>query len=366
MQKDLLPDFLHLCHGFANRGTQLLPLLEHFDGDPARVVRSKADELRAIGIQPKAIARILTPQSTRVARDLAWARDDNNHLICHDDPAYPALLRQIGDFPPLLYARGDPSLLQAPQIAIVGSRLCTPGGAQNAFDFAARLAEAGLVVTSGMALGIDSEAHRGALQCGGKTLAVMGTGPDIIYPQRNRRLAAEIRQQGLIVSEFAPGTPAHKSNFPQRNRIISGLSLATLVVEATQRSGSLITARLAAEQGREVFALPGSIHNPQARGCHNLIRDGALLAEAPQDITRELTQLASYVFSQSDRPPPQGLARMDSEHRQLLDAIGYDPVNCDILVQRSGLTIDKLSSMLLVLELNDLIQSAPGGCYVRI
>ena len=169
-----------------------------------------------------------------------------------------------------------------------------------------------------------------------------------------------------MLSEFAPGTRAHKSSFPQRNRIISGLALATLVVEATQRSGSLITARLAAEQGREVFALPGSIHNPQARGCHNLIRDGALLVESPGDITRELTQLASFVFSQCKAPPRQDLAAVDDEHRHLLQTIGYDPVNCEILMQRSGLTIEELSSMLLVLELNDLIQSAPGGCYVRI
>ncbi len=366
MQKDLLPDFLHLCHGFSNHGTVLIPLLEHFDGDPSRIRRSSRAELRAIGLNPKAITRILARQETRVGRDLAWAQVDNHHLICHDDSAYPALLRQISDFPPLLYASGNITLLQAPQIAIVGSRLCTPGGAQNAFEFGARLAEAGLAITSGMALGIDSEAHRGALQCGGKTLAVMGTGLDVIYPQRNRRLATEIQQQGLLLSEFAPGTRAHKSNFPRRNRIISGLSLATLVVEATQRSGSLITARLAAEQGREVFALPGSIHNPQARGCHNLIRDGALLVETPQDITREISQLASFVFSEGTAPPPNDLVRVDNEHQHLLEAIGYDPVNCDILVQRSGLTIDQLSSMLLILELNDLIQSAPGGCYVRI
>lgn len=366
MHKDRLPDFLHLCHSFANRSAALLRLLDHFSGDPTRIRQSSPAELRATGLSAKAITRILAQQPRQVERDLCWAQADNNHLICYDDDTYPALLRQIPDFPPLLYASGDISLLQAPQIAIVGSRLCTPGGAQTAADFAASLAAAGLVITSGMALGIDTEAHRGALNQGGKTLAVTGTGLDVVYPARNRRLAAEILEQGLMVSEFALGTGAKKSSFPQRNRIISGLSLATLVVEAAQRSGSLITARLAADQGREVFAVPGSIHNPQARGCHALIRDGALLVEAPQDITRELTPLASFVISEKHRPPCRNLSRVDGEHRSLLQLIGYDPVNCDILVQRSGLTIDKLSSMLLILELNDLIQSAPGGCYVRI
>ena len=366
MQKDLLPDFLHLCHSFSSHSPVLLHLLQHFDGNPTLIRHSSPDELRAAGLGPKAIRRVFTRQERQVARDLAWTQAEKNHLICYDDATYPALLRQIGDFPPLLYASGDIDLLQQPQIAIVGSRLCTPGGAQTAFDFAAGLAEAGLIITSGMALGIDAEAHRGALEAGGKTLAVMGTGLDVIYPSRNRRLAAKILERGLMVTEFALGTGARKPNFPQRNRIISGLSLGTLVVEAAQRSGSLITARLAAEQGREVFAVPGSIHNPQTRGCHDLIRDGAILTEAPQDITRELTQLASFVIGERRPAPEQGQARLDREHRLLLQAVGYDPVDCDILVQRSGLTIDKLSSMLLLLELNDLIQSAPGGCYVRI
>lgn len=366
MHKDLLPDFLHLCHSFATRSQALLQLLEHFNGDPRLIRQSDPDELRALGFMPRAIARVAANQARQVERDLAWAQAENNHLICYDDKAYPALLRQISDFPPLLYASGDLDLLRQPQIAIVGSRRCTPGGAQTAFDFAASLSAAGLGVTSGMALGIDTEAHRGALHAGGKTLAVTGTGLDVIYPRRNRELAAAIRQNGLMLSEFPPGTGARKPNFPQRNRIISGLSLATLVVEAAQRSGSLVTARHAADQGREVFAVPGSIHNPQPRGCHDLIRDGAQLAERPQDIIRELAQLVSFINQQPDPAPVIDPKTVDPEHRRLLRAIGYDPVNCDILVQRSGLTIDKLSSMLLLLEQNDLIQSAPGGCYVRI
>ncbi len=366
MQTELLPDFLHLYHSFGTRSAALLRLLQHSAADPSVIRNSSPAALRAIGLTPKAIARVRQRHDREVTADLAWAQADDNHLVCYDDNSYPALLRQIPDFPPLLYASGDIELLRAPQIAIVGSRLCTPGGAQTAFDFAAQLAAADLVVTSGMALGIDGEAHSGALQAGGHTLAVTATGIDLVYPGRHRRLAAQIRQQGLIVSEFPLGTSAQRPNFPQRNRIISGLTLGTLVVEAAQRSGSLITARLAAEQGREVFAVPGSIHNPQTRGCHDLIRDGATLVEEPRDITQEITQLASFVIGENRAVASDDRAEVDPAHRRLLDTIGYDPVNCDILVQRSGLTIDQLSSMLLVLELNDLIQSAPGGCFVRI
>ncbi len=366
MQTELLPDFLHLYHSFGTRSATLSGLLQHFDDDPTAICNSSPAALRAIGLTPKAIARVKRRCDREVATDLAWAQTDNNQLVCYDDNSYPALLRQIPDFPLLLYASGNVELLTAPQVAIVGSRLCTPGGAQTAFDFAAQLAAAGLVITSGMALGIDGEAHCGALQAGGHTLAVTATGIDLVYPGRHRRLAAQILQQGLIVSEFPLGTSAQRPNFPQRNRIISGLALGTLVVEAAQRSGSLITARLAAEQGREVFAVPGSIHNPQTRGCHDLIRDGATLVEQPRDITRELTQLASFVIEENRADDNVDITKVDPAHRRLLDTIGYDPVNCDILVQRSGLTIDQLSSMLLVLELNDLIQSAPGGCFVRI
>ena len=366
MQKDLLPDFLHLYHGLGPHRAQLAHLLEHFDNDPACARRATPVELRTIGLKQNAISRITAGCEQQVARDLAWAEAENNHLICFDDGAYPALLRQIGDYPMLLYARGNPALLQDPQIAIVGSRLCTPGGAQTAFDFAAELASAGLAIVSGLALGIDAEAHRGALHAGGGTLAVLGTGLDLTYPARNRGLAEEIADRGLLVTEFALGTAAQRHNFPQRNRIISGIAMATLVVEAARRSGSLISARLAAEQGREVFAVPGSIHNPLTRGCHDLIRDGATLVETPADVTRDLANLLGYVTAARIRPQKQTDSGLDREHRDLLDAIGYDPVDCDILVQRSGLTIDKLSSMLLLLEFNDLIRPVPGGCFVRI
>jgi DNA processing protein len=366
MQKDLLADFLHLYHSLGPRQTGLIKLLEHYAGDYKRIRRSSTNELKTAGFNHDTICKIRARQHPQVARDLAWAAIDQNHLVRYNQDTYPELLRQINGFPTLLYASGNLQLLQEPQVAIVGSRNCTPGGAQTAFDFASQLATSGLTITSGMALGIDAAAHRGALQVTGKTIAVTGTGMDLIYPGRHRELAREIVTQGLIVSEFPLGTRPRAENFPQRNRIISGLSVATLVVEAASRSGSLITARLAAEQGREVYAVPGSIHNPQTRGCHQLIRDGAMLVEAPKDVVAELSGLVSFVLEHQCQAAPKPAEPLDREHQQLLESIGYDPVNCDILVQRSGLTIDQLSSMLLVLEISDLIQSAPGGCFVRI
>ena len=366
MQKDLLADFLHLYHSLGPRRARLTALLDHFDGDPEQICRCSTNELRAAGLNHDTVRKIRSRQHPQVALDLDWAANDQNHLIYYRHSVYPELLRQTNGYPALLYASGNLQLLLEPQVAIVGSRNCTPGGAQTAFDFAAQLSAGGLAITSGMALGIDAAAHRGALHAKGKTIAVTGTGLDLIYPFANRKLAAEILEQGLLVSEFPLGTNAKPANFPQRNRIISGLSMATLVVEAAKRSGSLITARLAAEQGREVYAIPGSIHNPQTRGCHQLIRDGAMLVETPKDIVAGLSGLVSFVLEQQCQGSQSRTEPLDREHQQLLEAIGYDPVNCDILVQRSGLTIDKLSSMLLLLELSDLIQSAPGGCFVRI
>ncbi len=360
-------DFIHLYHCFWPRRAALLGLLQRFDFDPAAIRSAGRDRLASAGVDAATVRRIHAPLSATARGDLAWlAADESNHLISCCDADFPALLKQIGDFPLLLYARGNPGLLPMPQVAIVGSRHCTPGGVQNAIDFAAALARGGLTITSGMALGIDSAAHRGALDANGQTVAVIGTGIDRVYPARNRRLAAEIAERGLIVSEFPRNSPARPGHFPQRNRIISGLCVATLVIEAARRSGSLITARLAAEQGREVYALPGSIHNPQARGCHRLIGDGAKLAERPVDIVEDLGALLGFVIGEAVAAKSASPVALDSEQQKLLEAIGYDPVNCDILVQRSGLTIEQLSSMLTILELNDLIQSAPGGCFVRI
>ncbi len=366
MPTDSLADFLHLFHALWPRRGALVRLLEACDGDSRRARAADAPALVAAGLDAAAIARLGRPQRARVERDLEWASRPGQRLIGCDDADYPPLLRELPDYPLLLYACGDPDLLRVPQIAIVGSRHCTPGGAQIAFDFAGELAGAGLAIVSGLALGIDGQAHRGALAAGGRTLAVMATGADRVYPARHRALAREIEAGGLLLTEFPPGCEAARHHFPRRNRIISGLAVATVVIEAAQRSGSLITARLAAEQGREVFAVPGSIHNPLARGCHRLIRDGARLAEAPADVVDGLGPLLDFVCAGAAARPPEPAAGLDDGQRRLLDAIGYDPVDCDILVQRTGLTIAEVSSMLSLLELNDLIRSAPGGCVVRI
>ncbi len=323
-------------------------------------------QLQDLGFNPQQVEALKNPPQALIENTRQWLEADPGHqILAIDDQDYPELLKQISDPPGILYTLGDRSLLNNPQIAIVGSRNCTPGGASNARDFAAYLAEAGLTITSGMALGIDQHAHQGALKATGKTIAVLGTGIDRIYPSRNRQLAYDIAEQGLILSEFPLGTGPSSFNFPRRNRIISGLSLATLVVEATRKSGSLITAHHSLEQGREVFAIPGSIHNPQSKGCHQLIKQGAKLVDQASDIIDDIGSLLGYVAQQLDSTSMTSEQPLDPEYQQLLDIIGYDPVTIDTLVERSGLTIEQLSSMLLILELNDHIQPAPGGLYSR-
>ena len=299
--------------------------------------------------------------------EIAWLAEPNHHLIALSDPRYPRLLREIPDPPAGLYVIGDPDILSATQLGIVGSRNPTPGGSENAHAFAHYLTQSGLTITSGLALGVDAAAHRGALAAGGKTIAVAGTGLDRIYPARHRELAHQIAAQGALISEFPLGMPALPANFPRRNRIISGLSLGVLVVEAALQSGSLITARLAADQGREVFAIPGSIHNPLARGCHALIRQGAKLVETAADILEELGPIAQVtgLARQTD-----GVGNITSglsvEAMALLDCLGFDPTPVDSLIERSGLTPEAVSSMLLVLELQGHVVSAPGGHYNRV
>jgi DNA processing protein len=284
------------------------------------------------------------------------------------DAAYPVRLRQIANPPPLLFVQGDLASLNDPQLAIVGSRNPTTHGEQIAFDFSKSLARSGLIITSGLALGIDAAAHRGALAAGGITIAVAATGLDRIYPARNQELAWRIIEQGAIVSEFPVGTPILAQNFPQRNRIISGLCLGTLVVEARARSGSLMTARYALEQGREVFAVPGAINNPLVRGCHALIREGATLVECLDNILTELGPLlvraCPAVATASETA--SGNALLDEEYRRLLDCLGVDePTAVDTLVGRTGLTAHSVSSMLLLLEMQGYVSSLPGGLYIR-
>ena len=288
--------------------------------------------------------------------------------IAPGDEDFPELLTQLSDPPPHLYVKGNADVLHLPSLAIVGSRNPTEGGVRNAFEFSRHLAKCGFCIVSGLAQGIDAAAHRGALAAGAPTVAVLGNGIDTIYPASNRELAEQIIDAGAIVSEYPPGTPPMRAYFPQRNRLISGLSLGTLVVEAARRSGSLITARLASEQGREVFALPGSIHNPLARGCHRLLRDGAKLVESADDIMSELGPLAGHVLQSSveSTPSEDVVVSEDEEYVKLRKSLGHDPVGIDDLVQHSGLTIDQVSSMLLILELDGKIEKLSGGRYALL
>lgn len=293
-----------------------------------------------------------------VDRNLAWASQPGQHIVTLADADYPRALLEIADPPSVLYVRGNIDLLHRRGLAVVGSRNATPQGVQTAENFSRALAAQGLTIISGLALGIDAAAHRGALAAGGKTIAVIGTGADRIYPARNRDLALAIAEHGAIVSEFPLGTPAIASNFPRRNRIISGLSRGVLVVEAAPESGSLITARLAAEQGREVFAIPGSIHSPVARGCHRLIKQGAKLVETAQDVLEE--------FGNYPEPADVPAALSAESENAVLSALGHDPCTLDDLVERTGLTADRLLTELLTLELAGSIATLPGNRYQRL
>ncbi|WP_301100864.1 DNA-processing protein DprA [Propionivibrio sp.] len=327
-------------------------------GLPDAVFSAGRSALRGI-IGDKAADLLLdTDNESLVELACAWSTGQDQHIVTLADPEYPQALLEIPDPPTLLYVRGRLELLNRPSLAIVGSRNPTPQGEQNAKSFASAFSEAGLVITSGMALGIDAEAHRGALSVLGDTVAFIGTGIDRIYPARNRELALEIGVKGAIVSEFPLGTPVAAANFPRRNRLISGIARGVLVVEAAMESGSLITARLAGEQGREVFAIPGSIHSPQSRGCHKLIKQGAKLVESVQDVLEELRWNISVKHGQA--------SNAHSEPNGLLSMMGFDPCGLDELATRSGLTADSLSVMLLHLELDGRVASLPGGRYQQL
>jgi DNA processing protein len=334
----------------------------------ARLLRDAGAALQRTALPADALGFLADASATD--RERAWLRNPRHHLVPFLDPRYPRQLRDCGGAPVALYVAGDPGVLNDPQLSIVGSRNPTPAGRDTAFEFASDLAACGLCITSGLAEGIDSAAHRGAIAAAGVTLAVLGSGVDVIYPYQNRHLSGEIEQHGALISEFPLGTPPKRQNFPQRNNTIATLSLGTLVVEAAVRSGSLITARLAGEHNREVFAIPGSIHNPLSRGCHELIRNGAKLTETAADILTELNfSGVSYPSARTDSgpsPPADFGVGMDKGHKILLDALGFDPADLDALVVRTGLEPQTVSSMMLILELEGHVQAAPGGRYSRV
>jgi DNA processing protein len=335
-------------------GQSLRRLLTAF-GLPQQVLAAGRGALARI-VSAEIAGRILSDlDSPAVDAALKWAAADGHAVLTLADGDYPQPLLETPDPPALLYLRGRRELLARPGLAVVGSRNATPQGISNAEQFALAFSAAGLTIVSGLALGIDAAAHRGGLEEAGSTIAVLGTGADILYPQRNRALGERIAREGLIVSEFPLGTPPHGGNFPRRNRVISGLTRGCLVVEAALASGSLITARLAAEQGREVFAIPGSIHSPHAKGCHALIKQGAKLVESAQDLLQELGMKGFAA-------PP---AAADPEVTGLLAHLGYDPCDIDTLCARSGLTAAAVSAMLLQLELEGKVASLPGGLYQR-
>lgn len=327
--------------------------------------------LKKTGLNKKSRASVYQPDWETIEADLVWLDMPDHHLITINDEAYPTLLREIPDPPVVLFAHGCPEVLKTIQIGIVGSRNPDTAGRKTADEFARELVYAGATVTSGLALGIDGCSHQGALNANGYTIAVTGNGLDMIYPARHKTLAEKIVDNGILVSEFSPGTKPVAANFPRRNRIISGMSTGVLVIQAALRSGSLITARYAMEQGREVFAIPGSIHNPLAKGCHTLIKQGAKLVESVNDIIEELGFLATVVIDENisrkyDVKNNHYEEKLDVDYKVLLDTMAYDPISVDRLIELTGLTTDSVSSMLLILELRGLVVSQAGGIYMRV
>jgi DNA processing protein len=339
------------------------------DLQPQLLLREPPGALAALGLGNGTVRALRNPSAEGIAADERWLAGPHRQLVTWGSPSYPALLAEIPDAPLVLFVEGDTAALSLPQLAVVGSRNPTPIGRDTAARFAGHLSAAGLAITSGLALGIDAAAHRGALEGGSRTIAVLGCGLDRIYPSENTALARQVVACGALVSDLPTGAAPVKQHFARRNRLISGLSVGVLVVEAAMRSGSLITARLAAEQGREVFAIPGSIHSPLSRGCHRLIRQGAKLVETVDDIFAELGALLAglRVASRAEDPDAQQDSRcaLDKDYEILLDALGFEPAAVDDLVDRTGFEAGAVSSMLLILELKGRIAQQPGGSFCR-
>ena len=366
-----LQNWLYLRHtaGVSNRTFHAL--LEAF-GNIDGVFNASHKQLSAVrsetGIKPSAISALCSEKRPDINADLTWLDQDcNHHIITLSDPGYPAQLKQLTDAPPLLYVRGDPEYLVQPQLAMVGTRNPTAVGRNTASEFANHLSDAGITITSGLATGIDGASHEGALRGLAGTIAVVAHGLDIVYPAQHQQLAQNIAEHGAVISEMPIGTQLQRGLFPRRNRLISALALGTLVVEAAQKSGSLITARCALEQNKEVFAIPGSIHNPMARGCHQLIRQGAKLVETASDILEELcisvSQIQKYPKKSESNTQenlndsPQAL---DPDHQKLLKCLAYEPTSIDELVLSSNFNAAEVASMLLILELEGAVVSQDG------
>ena len=347
-------------------------------GGASAVAAASSRDLVRSGLTDKTAAAVSNPDEAQIESDLQWLSHPNHHLLCWDDDAYPVLLRRIPNPPAALFIDGDPGCLWQPQIAIIGSRNPTAGGLDHARDFSATLARQGMTITSGLASGIDTAAHQAALDAGALTIAVNGTGLDLVYPASSRAVAGRIRSQGAMISELPLGSPPKRQHFPSRNRIISGLSLAVLVIEAGLNSGTLITARKAAEQGRDVFALPGSLNNPMAKGCHRLIREGARLVETTADIMQELgpvaAELQMEIRQRLDLPDdaPQKTVRGtenlldDADYRTVWETLGYDPKPVDTIIEQTHLSAREISSMLLMMELKGMVKKHGVGRYVRV
>jgi DNA processing protein len=375
------PHFYSLVlHRLPQVGAVTYNHLVNLFGSPEAALSQTSKQLEPL-VEPETLAAIQDFQSNpeistisqKALVDLEWVHSQPNvHLLSAMDANYPELLQKISNFPPLLFVRGDIHLLSLPQIAIVGSRNPSSGGGENAYRFAEFLASSGFAITSGLALGVDAAAHQGALAAHGKTIAVMGTGLDMIYPSRHRALAQQILDTGgALVSELPLGSSSKAANFPQRNRIISGLSCGVLVVEAAIQSGSLITAKAAMQQSREVFAIPGSIHNPLARGCHQLIRHGATLVETGQDIVDQLQGMLGYQreklatlqqkAAKKTELDEKILDSLSPAEQQLIHAMGYDPVNIDDLVERTGIAVGSVAAQMIGLEIKGYVQQIGAG-----
>jgi DNA processing protein len=377
-------------------------LIKYF-GNPQTVFEAGRGEWQSLNMKEALQKYLQNPNWHAIEKDLEWLAQPNNHLLTFEHPDYPPILAEIDNFPPLLFVHGDCALLSSQQLAIVGTRHPSQEGERTAREFAEYLSLQGFTITSGMAYGIDAASHWGALAGSGKTLAVAGTGLDRVYPAKHRDLAHKIAETGALISELPIGTPIHRSQFPIRSRIVSGLSLGTLVVEAPERSGALYTARHAANQGREVFAIPGSIYNPNTKGCHQLIKEGAKLVESAPDILEELLPIIRNFLVPITKPLLQpivspnstttdktdsltdktdsftipvskntddskanhDLSDLDEDYQDLLNYLDAGPTSIDNLVEQSGLTASNISSMLLILELRGLVVTQSGGFYLR-